>query len=86
MAGKPRTSGKNKKTRAARHPATPAQAAEECERLVEQFPEDREELLREAADAWRSAGVVHDGRHARPRRRRRGDGGRGRRLSGLLRP
>ncbi|MGY5007979.1 SEC-C metal-binding domain-containing protein [Streptomyces sp. 900105755] len=56
MAGKRRMSGKNKKTRAARHPATPAQAAEEYERLVEQFPEDREELLREAADAWRSAG------------------------------
>lgn len=165
MAGKRRTSVKNKKTRAARHHATPAQAAQEYERLVEQFPEDREELLREAADAWRSAGeydralvlygrlldpaaggcqepdvvdawridtlreagyekeartaaasfrarhpkdttawsivagtleyadgdgdsrrVVHDGRHARPRRRRRGDGGRGRRLSGHLRP
>ncbi|MEV7386198.1 SEC-C domain-containing protein [Streptomyces sp. NPDC091215] len=56
MASKRRTSGKSKRTRAARHPATPAQAAEEYERLVEQYPEDREELLREAADAWRSAG------------------------------
>ncbi|MGW2524414.1 hypothetical protein ACWC09_47145 [Streptomyces sp. NPDC001617] len=58
MASKRRTSGKNK-TRRTRHPSTPAQAAAEYERLVEQYPEDREELLREAADAWRSAGQ-HD--------------------------
>ncbi|MER6633277.1 SEC-C domain-containing protein [Streptomyces sp. NPDC000987] len=35
---------------------TPAQAAQEYEGLAEQYPEDREELLREAADAWREAG------------------------------
>ncbi|WP_416982988.1 SEC-C metal-binding domain-containing protein [Streptomyces sp. T028] len=66
MASKRRVSGKNKKTRRASVPRqvarvalTPAQDAEECERLAEQYPEDREELLREAADAWRSAGE-HD--------------------------
>ncbi|MGW7258154.1 SEC-C metal-binding domain-containing protein [Streptomyces sp. NPDC054834] len=64
MAGKRRTSGKKKSRRTGYTPVprqalTPAQQAEECERLVEQYPEDREELLREAADAWRSAGE-HD--------------------------
>jgi hypothetical protein len=65
MASKRRSSGKNRKprrtTRSAlsRKTPTPAQQAEEYERLAEQYPEDREELLREAADAWRSAGE-HD--------------------------
>ncbi|OIJ93407.1 SEC-C domain-containing protein, partial [Streptomyces colonosanans] len=35
---------------------TPAQAAEECERLAAHHPQDREELLLEAADAWQEAG------------------------------
>lgn len=66
MASKRRTSGKNKKTRraggasvsrrAAPRFISAAQAAQECERLMEQYPEDREELLREAAEAWRDAG------------------------------
>ncbi|WP_460064131.1 SEC-C domain-containing protein [Streptomyces sp. YKOK-I1] len=66
MASRRRTSGKNNKNRRTRHASvpcqaaratpTPSEAAKECERLAEQYPEDREELLREAADAWRSAG------------------------------
>lgn len=66
MASKRCASGKNKKSRRTGHASVPrqatraipipAEAAEEYERLVEQYPEDREELLREAADAWRSAG------------------------------
>ncbi len=66
MAGKSRTTGKRKKTRgnrrspaprtAASASVTPTQAAEEYERLVEQYPEDREELLLEAASAWSDAG------------------------------
>jgi len=59
MASKRRTSGKKKTTLGTRLPVTPAQAAAEYESLVEQYPEDRDELLREAADAWRSAGQ-HD--------------------------
>ncbi|WP_225100745.1 SEC-C domain-containing protein [Streptomyces sp. CoH27] len=65
MSRKSHTTGRNKKTRkAGRIPApreadpdpTPAQQAEEYERLVTRYPEDREELLLEAADAWRAAG------------------------------
>jgi hypothetical protein len=37
-------------------PPTPAEVAEECEQLAERHPEDREELLLEAADAWNEAG------------------------------
>ncbi|MGW0709749.1 SEC-C metal-binding domain-containing protein [Streptomyces sp. NPDC002643] len=37
-------------------PADHAKAAQECEELAEQHPEDREELLLEAADAWSDAG------------------------------
>ncbi|MFJ9906413.1 SEC-C metal-binding domain-containing protein [Streptomyces sp. NPDC101152] len=59
MASKRRQSGKQKTTRRTRQPTTPAQAAQEYVRLVEHYPEDREELFREAADAWRSAGE-HD--------------------------
>ncbi|MFI6439751.1 SEC-C metal-binding domain-containing protein [Streptomyces sp. NPDC050759] len=55
MASKRRTSGRNK-PRYTRHLSTPAQTAAEYEGLAEEYPEDREELLREAADAWRSAG------------------------------
>lgn len=40
-------------------PATCAQTAQECEKLAEQHPEDREELLMEAADAWGDSGE-HD--------------------------
>ncbi|MYV49174.1 SEC-C metal-binding domain-containing protein [Streptomyces sp. SID2888] len=40
-------------------PVTGAQAARECERLAERHPEDREELLLEAAEAWGEAGE-HD--------------------------
>ncbi len=40
-------------------PATCAQAAQECEKLAEQHPEDREELLMDAADAWGDSGE-HD--------------------------
>lgn len=66
MSSKSRTAGKSRKTRkngrvpapraAASVPVTPVQAAEECERLAGQYPEEREELLLEAADAWRDAG------------------------------
>ncbi|MFJ8488524.1 SEC-C domain-containing protein [Streptomyces sp. NPDC094038] len=66
MASKRRTSGKNKKTRRTRAASatrrtaprflSAAEAAEDCERLAVGHPEDREELLREAADAWRDAG------------------------------
>ncbi|MFI5570506.1 SEC-C domain-containing protein [Streptomyces sp. NPDC051740] len=66
MSSKSRTAGKSKKTRkngrvpapraAASVPVTPVQAAEECERLAGQYPEEREELLLEAAEAWRDAG------------------------------
>lgn len=59
MSSKRRMSGKHKTLRRPRQPATPAQAAEEYERLAERYPEDRQDLLREAADAWRSAGE-HD--------------------------
>lgn len=37
-------------------PAACAHAARECEELAERHPEDREELLMEAADAWSEAG------------------------------
>ncbi|MFG2379015.1 SEC-C metal-binding domain-containing protein [Streptomyces sp. NPDC048504] len=37
-------------------PVDHAKAAQEYEELVAQYPEDREELLLEAADAWRDAG------------------------------
>ncbi|MFC3576054.1 SEC-C domain-containing protein [Streptomyces yaanensis] len=40
-------------------PATSAHTAQECEKLAERHPEDREELLLEAADAWGDAGE-HD--------------------------
>ncbi|WP_328839986.1 SEC-C domain-containing protein [Streptomyces europaeiscabiei] len=70
MSSRRRTSGKNNKnnknnkTRKARQtsglrPAAPmshAQFAQESERLAERHPEEREELLREAAEAWLDAG------------------------------
>ncbi|MFD1659710.1 hypothetical protein ACFSL4_16280, partial [Streptomyces caeni] len=37
-------------------PAACAEEARECEELAERHPEDREELLMEAADAWSEAG------------------------------
>ncbi|MFE9094869.1 SEC-C metal-binding domain-containing protein [Streptomyces sp. NPDC007264] len=37
-------------------PDTCVEQARECEKLAERHPEDREELLLEAADAWRDAG------------------------------
>ncbi|MFG2883020.1 SEC-C domain-containing protein [Streptomyces sp. NPDC048297] len=65
MSSKRRTTGKSKTKRTSgRAPAfrvaapalSPAQAAEECVRLAEQYPEDQEDLLREAAEAWSDAG------------------------------
>ncbi len=65
--GKKSKKSKNKQARANRSapafrpsappsPADHARAAQECEELAEQYPEDREELLMEAADAWSDAG------------------------------
>ncbi|MCH0562582.1 MULTISPECIES: SEC-C domain-containing protein [unclassified Streptomyces] len=57
MSNKRRTTGSGNKSRRTgsipvpRQPA-PAQEAEEYERLVARYPEDREELLTEAAGAW----------------------------------
>ncbi|PZH12404.1 preprotein translocase subunit SecA [Streptomyces sp. NTH33] len=65
MSSKSRNTGKKKAHKSKRvpaaraaafRPATLAQSAEDCERLAEQHPEEREELLMEAADAWRDAG------------------------------
>ncbi|UUU21016.1 SEC-C domain-containing protein [Streptomyces sp. DSM 40750] len=68
MSSKHRTggkNGKNKKTHGSRRtparlpsppPRMDAQVAEECERLAEQYPEDREQLLLEAAGEWGGAG------------------------------
>ncbi|TLS41422.1 tetratricopeptide repeat protein [Streptomyces montanus] len=63
---RPRPAGRNGKSARgngptpARHtgapPPEPAQVAEEYERLAGRHPEDREELLLEAADAWNEAG------------------------------
>jgi hypothetical protein len=65
MSSKRRTTGKSKSNesrKTGRIPAprtasvpTPAQEAEEYERLVAHYPEDREELLIEAAGAWCAA-------------------------------
>ena len=70
MASKRRTGGKHSKNRKTRgggrtpvqrvidipSPADHAKAAQECEELAERHPEEREELLLEAADAWSDAG------------------------------
>ncbi|GAA0903281.1 SEC-C domain-containing protein [Streptomyces thermoalcalitolerans] len=65
MSSRSRSTGKKKARKSKRIPAvraavstpvTPAQAAEDCERLAKQYPEEREELLLEAADAWQDAG------------------------------
>lgn len=64
MSSRSRSTGKKKARRNKRNPVVraavskavpPAQAAEDCERLAKQYPEEREELLLEAADAWRDA-------------------------------
>ncbi|MGW1165306.1 SEC-C domain-containing protein [Streptomyces sp. NPDC002550] len=51
-----RGGGRATALRPGRPTPTPAQAAAECERLAEQHPEEREDLLREAAEAWSDAG------------------------------
>ncbi|BBC37589.1 hypothetical protein SGFS_088830 [Streptomyces graminofaciens] len=70
MSSKRRTGGKNSRSKRApgsRHtpalrPSSPpspldhAHAARECEKQAERHPEDREELLLEAADAWSDVG------------------------------
>lgn len=71
MSSKRRSSGKSNKSRNARtnrrtpaprpsapppSPETHAKFAQESEELAEQYPEDREQLLMEAADAWSDAG------------------------------
>ncbi|MGW0827294.1 SEC-C domain-containing protein [Streptomyces sp. NPDC002845] len=70
MSSKRHTSGKKSKSNKARasgsapafRPGAPplsadhAKAAQECERLAEEHPEDREELLLEAADEWSDVG------------------------------
>lgn len=52
------SSSKNKRVSGFRPAATqsPARIAEECEKLAERHPQDREELLREAAGEWSAAG------------------------------
>jgi len=62
MSSKRRTgrrTGKNTNQARTNRPVpvhTPAQAADEWERLAAHHPQDREELLLEAADAWQEAG------------------------------
>jgi tetratricopeptide (TPR) repeat protein len=60
MPSKSRNTGKKKARKSGwspvSGPSTLVQAAEDYERLAEQYPEEREELLMEAADAWRDAG------------------------------
>ncbi|MGX4693011.1 SEC-C metal-binding domain-containing protein [Streptomyces sp. JNUCC 63] len=84
MPSKSRDTGK-KKTRkskrspaaraAAPRPSTLAQAAEDYERLAEQHPEEREDLLMEAADAWRDAGEPERALAVYERLLDRGEGG-----------